>query len=202
MGMTQGLRATIVAHTAPAQLRGTAFGFFNLLRGIVTLVSSVMQAGFGTVSVRPPPSMPVQCFVPSPSRYFCSARRRTLPKPAELGIAQRRRPKASRCESRLAKKRLHGTFERVRKRPLLSRRRGQLLRVATAGCTEWRCSGGPFDNSFSIIPPQVSTRRHPLCARRKADRSQLRAPTAAGDPRTARAASVCAACQRPYAAIR
>jgi MFS family permease len=41
MGMTQGLLATMVAHTAPAQLRGTAFGFFNLLSGVVTLVSSV-----------------------------------------------------------------------------------------------------------------------------------------------------------------
>jgi MFS family permease len=42
MGMTQGLLATMVAHTAPAQLRGTAFGFFNLFSGIVTLVSSVV----------------------------------------------------------------------------------------------------------------------------------------------------------------
>ncbi len=42
MGMPQGLLATMVAHTAPAHLRGTAFGFFNLLSGIVTLVSSVI----------------------------------------------------------------------------------------------------------------------------------------------------------------
>jgi MFS family permease len=42
MGMTQGLLATMVAHTAPSNLRGTAFGFFNLLSGIVTLVSSVI----------------------------------------------------------------------------------------------------------------------------------------------------------------
>ncbi|CAG9268137.1 MFS transporter [Paraburkholderia unamae] len=42
MGMTQGLLATMVADTAPAHLRGTAFGFFNLLSGIVTLVSSVV----------------------------------------------------------------------------------------------------------------------------------------------------------------
>ncbi|WP_233851226.1 MFS transporter [Paraburkholderia sp. HD33-4] len=42
MGMTQGLLATMVAHTAPAHLRGTAFGFFNLLSGIVTLASSVI----------------------------------------------------------------------------------------------------------------------------------------------------------------
>ncbi|MPW20008.1 MFS transporter [Paraburkholderia sp. CNPSo 3157] len=42
MGMTQGLLATMVSHTAPAQLRGTAFGFFNLLSGAVTLLSSVI----------------------------------------------------------------------------------------------------------------------------------------------------------------
>ncbi|AMU09218.1 MFS transporter [Burkholderia cenocepacia] len=45
MGMTQGLLATMVAHAAPAELRGTAFGVFNLVSGIVTLVSSVV-AGF------------------------------------------------------------------------------------------------------------------------------------------------------------
>lgn len=42
MGMTQGLLATMVAHTAPERLRGTAFGFFNLSSGIVTLIASVI----------------------------------------------------------------------------------------------------------------------------------------------------------------
>ncbi|EEA02402.1 major facilitator superfamily MFS_1 [Burkholderia sp. H160] len=42
MGMTQGLLATMVAHTAPPHLRGSGFGFFNLLSGIVTLASSVI----------------------------------------------------------------------------------------------------------------------------------------------------------------
>ena len=40
MGITQGLLATMVADTAPADLRGTAFGFFNLLSGVAMLVSS------------------------------------------------------------------------------------------------------------------------------------------------------------------
>ena len=40
--MTQGLLATMVAHAAPSALRGTAFGVFNLLSGVVTLVSSVV----------------------------------------------------------------------------------------------------------------------------------------------------------------
>ncbi|MBI3916691.1 MAG: MFS transporter [Betaproteobacteria bacterium] len=42
MGMTQGLLATMVAAAAPAHLRGTAFGFFNLMSGIALLVASVL----------------------------------------------------------------------------------------------------------------------------------------------------------------
>lgn len=40
MGMTQGLFARIVADIAPADLRGTAYGFFNLFCGVAMLVSS------------------------------------------------------------------------------------------------------------------------------------------------------------------
>ena len=42
LGATQGLLATMVADTAPAQLRGTAFGFFNLASGVAMLVASVL----------------------------------------------------------------------------------------------------------------------------------------------------------------
>jgi MFS family permease len=42
MGMTQGLLATMVADTAPADLRGTAFGLFNLVSGVAMLVASVV----------------------------------------------------------------------------------------------------------------------------------------------------------------
>ena len=42
MGLTQGLLATMVAAAAPAQLRGSAFGFFNLASGIAMLVASVL----------------------------------------------------------------------------------------------------------------------------------------------------------------
>jgi MFS family permease len=42
MGATQGLLATMVAATAPADLRGTAFGFFNLLAGLAMLAGSVL----------------------------------------------------------------------------------------------------------------------------------------------------------------
>jgi len=41
MGMTQGLLAAMIAHTAPAELRGTAFGMFNLMSGIALLLASV-----------------------------------------------------------------------------------------------------------------------------------------------------------------
>ena len=40
MAMTQGLLSAMVAHTAPADLRGTAFGFFNLLSGLALLAAS------------------------------------------------------------------------------------------------------------------------------------------------------------------
>ena len=40
MGVTQGLLATMVADTAPDDLRGTAYGFFNLMSGIAMLVAS------------------------------------------------------------------------------------------------------------------------------------------------------------------
>jgi len=42
MGITQGLFATMVAATAPADLRGTAYGFFNLVSGIAMLAASVV----------------------------------------------------------------------------------------------------------------------------------------------------------------
>jgi MFS family permease len=42
MAMTQGLLATMVAQTAPAALRGTAFGLFNLASGIAMLLASAV----------------------------------------------------------------------------------------------------------------------------------------------------------------
>jgi MFS family permease len=45
MGLTQGLLATLVAAVAPEDLRGTAFGVFNLVSGGFLLLASVI-AGF------------------------------------------------------------------------------------------------------------------------------------------------------------
>jgi MFS family permease len=42
MGFTQGLLTTLVADTAPAELRGTAFGMYNLLTGVALLSASVL----------------------------------------------------------------------------------------------------------------------------------------------------------------
>jgi MFS family permease len=42
MGMTQGLMAVMVADTAPADLRGTAYGFFNLVSGVALLIASLV----------------------------------------------------------------------------------------------------------------------------------------------------------------
>ncbi|HET9716875.1 MAG TPA: MFS transporter [Pseudolabrys sp.] len=42
MGLTQGLLAAMVADTAPPELRGTAFGVFNLLSGIALLAASLI----------------------------------------------------------------------------------------------------------------------------------------------------------------
>jgi MFS family permease len=42
MGITQGLLATMVADAAPPDLRGTAYGFFNLASGLALLGASVV----------------------------------------------------------------------------------------------------------------------------------------------------------------
>ncbi len=80
MGMTQGLLAAMVADTAPQDLRGTAYGFFNLLSGVAMLVSSAVAgvlwdafgsattfyvgAGFAAltllgIALQPPPERPL-----------------------------------------------------------------------------------------------------------------------------------------------
>jgi MFS family permease len=45
MGLTQGLLSALVADTAPARLRGTAFGVFNLVSGLAQLAASVIAGG-------------------------------------------------------------------------------------------------------------------------------------------------------------
>jgi MFS family permease len=48
MGLTQGLLAALVADTAPASLRGSAFGVFNFATGVATLAASVLAGLFWT----------------------------------------------------------------------------------------------------------------------------------------------------------
>ena len=45
MGLTQGLLSAMVADAAPADLRGTAFGIYSLVSGVVVLIASVL-AGY------------------------------------------------------------------------------------------------------------------------------------------------------------
>jgi MFS family permease len=42
MGITQGLLATMIADQAPSELRGTAFGLFNLVTGVAMLIASIL----------------------------------------------------------------------------------------------------------------------------------------------------------------
>jgi MFS family permease len=46
MALTQGLFASLVADTAPENLRGTAFGVFNFAGGIAMLLASILAGGF------------------------------------------------------------------------------------------------------------------------------------------------------------
>ena len=50
MGLTQGLLATLVADTAPDDLRGTAYGMFNLITGLALLVASVIAGALWDIT--------------------------------------------------------------------------------------------------------------------------------------------------------
>ena len=50
MGFTQGLFATLVADSAPPELRGTAFGLFNLVTGLAVLLASLLAGALWDAS--------------------------------------------------------------------------------------------------------------------------------------------------------
>lgn len=50
MGFTQGLLATLVADAAPPELRGTAFGLFNLVTGLALLAASVIAGALWDIT--------------------------------------------------------------------------------------------------------------------------------------------------------
>jgi MFS family permease len=50
MGFTQGLLATLVADAAPPELRGTAFGMFNLICGLALLAASIIAGALWDVA--------------------------------------------------------------------------------------------------------------------------------------------------------
>jgi MFS family permease len=50
MGATQGLLTALIADAAPADLRGTAFGLFNLLTGMALLIASALAGTLWTAA--------------------------------------------------------------------------------------------------------------------------------------------------------
>jgi MFS family permease len=50
MGFTQGILAALVADSAPEELRGTAFGMFNLVTGVALLAASVIAGALWDVA--------------------------------------------------------------------------------------------------------------------------------------------------------
>jgi MFS family permease len=48
LGATQGLLSALIAETAPADLRGTAFGIFNLVVGVALLLASLIAGALWT----------------------------------------------------------------------------------------------------------------------------------------------------------
>ena len=50
MGLTQGLLSAMVADAAPAEMRGTAFGVFNLVGGIALLIASIVAGALWEIA--------------------------------------------------------------------------------------------------------------------------------------------------------
>ena len=50
MGLTQGLLSAMVADAAPAELRGTAFGMFNLVGGVALLIASIVAGALWEIA--------------------------------------------------------------------------------------------------------------------------------------------------------
>ena len=50
MGLTQGLLSALVADTAPEELRGTAFGMFNLVSGVAMLAASILAGALWDIA--------------------------------------------------------------------------------------------------------------------------------------------------------
>lgn len=79
MGATQGLLATLVADAVPSDLRGTAFGLYNLVSGGALLLASVVAGGLWSLS--------------GPGATFVAGA--AFAALAAIGIAARRRPAGS-----------------------------------------------------------------------------------------------------------
>ncbi|QWG17372.1 MFS transporter [Bradyrhizobium sediminis] len=81
MGLSQGLLSALVADTAPEDLRGTAFGLFNLVAGAALLVASVL-AGWLWQAFGPTATFVAGAVFSALAALIMSATMRTETKPA------------------------------------------------------------------------------------------------------------------------
>jgi MFS family permease len=81
MALTQGLLSKLVADTAPAELRGTAFGIFNLVGGVALLLASVIAGAFWSALGAPATFLAGAAFAAMAATGLL-AYRMTLPAPA------------------------------------------------------------------------------------------------------------------------
>ncbi len=96
MGMTQGLLATLIADTAPEDLRGTAYGMFNLITGLALLASSVIAGALWDATGPQAHSSPERRSQRCRSPRFCGSaakrpreRRRPLPATSHRQLASK-----------------------------------------------------------------------------------------------------------------
>ncbi|MBD3804791.1 MAG: MFS transporter [Thioclava sp.] len=68
MGFTQGVLSFLIADSAPPELRGTAFGIFNLVTAVALLAASVIAGGLWIPMVRGGGSLLAPCLRVRPLR--------------------------------------------------------------------------------------------------------------------------------------
>jgi MFS family permease len=86
MGLTQGLFATLVADASPPELRGTAYGFFNLSTGVAMLAASVIAGALWDAVGPKGTFIAGACFALLALAGLLAVRGRIIAPPAAQGI--------------------------------------------------------------------------------------------------------------------
>ncbi|HAL91819.1 MAG TPA: MFS transporter, partial [Verrucomicrobia bacterium] len=81
MAFTQGLLAKLIADTAPGELRGTAFGVFNLVSGGALLLASAIAGALWTALGPPATFLAGAAFAALAAAGLLFVRPRTVPAP-------------------------------------------------------------------------------------------------------------------------